>query len=189
VPTVLPLAATWVDGAVLASIAAFAVWGVLGGAFRQAAGFAILVAGLVVASIFGPRLEPAAAKALGPGSEEGAACLAWGCALVGTLVVGALVLRALRRVTDRLPRVWALDRATGGAVGAVKGVLVAAIAAYAVLGAVSVESRRAPVLRESVGVRVLRGLEGRLRPWMGLPAGVQGRVDAVNASLAPGTPP
>jgi uncharacterized membrane protein required for colicin V production len=177
------VAATWLDGAVLGAVAAFAAWGVAAGVVRQASGLVVLVLAFGVAAVATPRLVGPASRLLGPSDASAAPCLAWGMAFAATLVVGAFVLHAIHGVLARLPKAGVVDRVAGGAVGAVKGVLILGLVAYVALGAAKPASASADLARRSVSGRVLRGLEARLRPWAMLPAGVQARVDEVNDAL------
>jgi hypothetical protein len=131
-------------------------------------------------------------------SERGA--LAWGVAVFGGLVVGAIVLRFVGHALAPSPGA-PRRRFLGGLLGAAKGVFVLVVVGYLVLGgpgdvlgpSLSHSSRAeaeaadpvplASRLRGTWTGRALRRTGRLLADWLVLPPWVRERVDAVNRRL------
>lgn len=196
------------DAVLLAVLALFAWWGARRGAVRQLLSLSVIVAAFFAAGALAPRLVPTLSKLtrLDPGEPLAAA---WVTALFGVLVVGAIVLRF---VTQRLPAPGrsAANRWLGGLLGLTKGLLVAVVVGYAVLGAADRTRTSAwtpPALSRPDGAALTpregsgaSGLTHRLRGsisaeglaqgasllarYLQIPPWVQEQVDAINERLA-----
>lgn len=181
------------DGAVLAILLAFALWGAVRGPVRQLLSLGLVVVAFVLAPRLAPRLEPLVGKVGGLVPAENAA-LAWGLSIFLLLVAGGLLLAAAGRFIRRLGAGGGAGRALGAALGAIKGAAVLLIVGYALLawptgdggGAIALRRDGAPpvtrtdplpswreTLRRSEaagwlvrGGRALRGAV-RLPPWVG----------------------
>lgn len=198
------------DAGLLVILALFAWWGARRGAVRQLLSLSVIVGAFYAAGALAPRLVSTLSKLtrLDPGEPLAAA---WAAALFGALVVGAILLRF---VTPRLPAPGRspADRWLGGLLGVAKGLLVAVVVGYALLGVSdrtrpttwSVPSLSRPQgaeapplqgggdsgltdrLRGSVSAEGLLQGASLLARYFQIPPWVQDQVDAVNARLAPG---
>jgi uncharacterized membrane protein required for colicin V production len=173
-----------VDLAIAAALLAFVAWGAFHGALRQLLGLLVLTIAFLVAPWISPRLEGSVRKLVDLGAED-VSILSWGLAFVMVAAAGGVVLHSVRGPVSRARAGGALDRVLGGLVGALKGLVVVGLVAYAAL--VWFHRTDAPgvvtALRESRFARLLVGAHRRLEPALRLPEPVERRLEEVDRRI------
>jgi uncharacterized membrane protein required for colicin V production len=173
-----------VDLAIAAVLVAFVAWGALHGALRQLLGLLVLAIALLVAAWISPRLEGTVRKLVDLDPDD-VSVLCWGLAFVMVAAAGGVLLHAVRGPVARARVGGALDRWLGGAVGAVKGVVVVGLVVYAVLAWFSRADGPGVVrsLRESRAARLYVEAHRRIDPWVRLPEPVERRAQEVDRRI------
>jgi uncharacterized membrane protein required for colicin V production len=182
VAPVLPALGPWIgDGAVVAVLFLFGMWGYLRGVLRQVVSLGLLAAAFWIAGTWGARLEDVIDKVASP-TPQGRCVAAWLTTLVGTFVVGSGVLGGLSRLVPRAP-------VRGGWLGCLRGLVKGAVVLipvlYGLLGAWPGDPRPGFVAEIEAGraVRIAAegaSLIGRVAP---VPACVRAEVAAVDARV------
>ncbi len=184
----LPLAAdASVDVAACVLLLCFLSWGVFRGALRQFLGFALLAVAFPAATAATPHVEGTLSKVMSLAPAD-LTCAAWLVVFVGTLAAGGVVLHLFHMPLSRVRVGGKADTWMAGVTGLAKGVVVAAVLGYGILGAYADDARPPQVVlsvRESRAARGLVDVEKVVRPLLRLPAPVADRVSRVNRSVEP----
>jgi len=123
-----------IDGLALVLVLAYAVGGLIKGAIRFIIGLATVVVGIILAGTFGETLGAQHWPGVAGLEHQDRIGVLLGCAIIfaGTLLLGALVARLLRRAAEESD-LGGVDRALGLLFGALRGLLYAELAVAVVM--------------------------------------------------------